>query len=73
MPDSTDSGTWISKTTDSSEPGVISGIVSILFYVNFLTTAVILVSGAIVFFLMHFSMVGKVSSLGKQRSIFEAC
>jgi ABC-type multidrug transport system fused ATPase/permease subunit len=54
-----------------SDAVVLIGIVSILFYVNFLTTAVILVSGAIVFFLMHFSMVGKVSSLGKQRTIFD--
>jgi len=33
-----------------SDAVVLIGIVSILFYVNFLTTAVILVSGAIVFF-----------------------
>ena len=50
---------------------VFIGIASILFYVNFLTTAAILVSVGIVFFLIHISMVGKVSSLGKQRNIFD--
>ncbi len=50
---------------------VFIGIASILFYVSFLITVVIIVSVGIVFFLIHISMVGKVSSLGKQRNIFD--
>ena len=55
-----------------SEISVFFGISFVLFYVDFLTTTIILVSVGVVSFLIYILTIGKISLLGKQRNIFGA-
>ena len=55
-----------------SEITVFFGIAFVLFYVDFLTTTIILVSVGAVSFLIYILTIGKISLLGKQRNIFGA-
>ena len=55
-----------------SEITVFFGIAFVLFYVDFLTTTIILVSVGVVSFLIYILTIGKISLLGKQRNIFGA-
>ena len=55
-----------------SEITVFFGISFVLFYVDFLTTTIILVSVGVVSFLIYILTIGKISLLGKQRNIFGA-
>ena len=52
-----------------SEIVVFLGIATVLFYVDFLGTAAILLSAGLVFYTIYVTTIGKISSLGKQRNV----
>ena len=55
-----------------SEITVFIGIVSILFYVNYLITIIILASISVASILIYILTISKISSLGRQRNLFSA-
>jgi len=54
-----------------SEIAVFIGVAFVLFYVDFLTTTIVLASLGVVSFLIYISTVEKISILGKQRNIVD--
>ena len=55
-----------------SEITIFIGIAFVLFYVDFLTTIIILISVGVFSFLIYISSVGKIFLLGKERNLFNA-
>ena len=54
-----------------SEITIFIGIAFVLFYVDFLTTIIILISVGVFSFLIYISSVGKIFLLGKERNLFK--